>query len=156
MTKQEQIEKALDVFRYSEIATKTLEMEYKPLSWQGKTECTYFNSLIALYIIQDKYESDYQSILQELLRVFADKANAYNLPIRIDSTFMNSRYRLYHTELEHYREGAKPPSIFFHLFYEKPLSDNPVPSRNFKEVFSFASAFTTMMVNLSNDAGVLL
>ncbi len=89
------------------------------------------------------------------MSIFIDEAKSLTTPISVDSDFINSRYQIYHSELQNFTTGSYLPDLVYYLFYEDPLKANPENSTNMKEIFLFSNAFPSMQDHMLKHSKLL-
>lgn len=149
---------AQNMFDVCKQGASILGHEYKQLSDYGQFEVIIFNSLLAFIDIKKKYESLYQDISDSFFRLLNNEAKAINVQLDNDTLveLINSRYVFFNEEVQRlYSPQPSFPGGTFHVFYENPLTLNPVISSNLPEILIYYKVLTTMMNYIADDAGRL-
>lgn len=152
------VTKALEVFNICKNGVDFLINNYKPISNEGRFEAIIFNSLISLEKVKMNYRDIYKPIQDFFFEILLYEAD--EISIALDSeiliTLINSRYQFFDSELKRLYsvEGAFPGGIY-HVFYEKPLNQNPVISSNFAEIMPFFIVLSPMIKHISENSIII-
>lgn len=123
---------------------------FKDLTDGGKFEVILFNSVMILEYFYNRFPDDYPALADCYWKKVQSQGMSYKLTFRgmTLEEFIDNRVAFYSDQLEAFRQsdedGPMIPSKLYNAFYENPLAETPIHSRNFPQLMRFTVGLNQM------------
>jgi hypothetical protein len=136
----------------------TLLQKREKLPNNGIAEAFIYNVFLSKIFLKrinpelfNEIRSDYDLSMVESLKAFGLESRLPNL---ID--FLNKRMSFFREELEAFQANTNHlPSRLYYVFYENPLTDNPVPTMNLVNLMPFSLSLLAMTEHMKETVEII-